>query len=151
MFTKKKPYKSEIESDMCVIGFQNHIIGIIKKLLQKNIKNIQTSHRKLPYKCNQYQKIGYALYFRYILITYKYYAKYKKCKNSPLDISSSRDSAITPFFVSRLRSIILYGFRLCISRTVTKSSLLQLSIVSALVKLGRKFELEERKKKSEFF
>ena len=68
----------------------------------------------------------------------------RKSKNSPLDISSSRDSAITPFFVSRLRSIILYGFRLCISRTVTKSSLLQLSIVSALVKLGRKFELEKQ-------
>ena len=37
MFTKK-PYKSkrerERESDMCVIGFQNHIIGIIEKKIK---------------------------------------------------------------------------------------------------------------------
>ena len=35
MFTKK-PYKSkrERESDMCVIGFQNHIIGIIGKKIK---------------------------------------------------------------------------------------------------------------------
>ena len=38
MFTKKKPYKSEIESDMCMIGFQNHIIGIIKKIVTKKHK-----------------------------------------------------------------------------------------------------------------
>ena len=117
---------------------------------KKTIKNIQTSHRKLHYLTNVINTKKLVMRFILGSSLKNTMPNSRKSKNSPLDISSSRDSAITPFFVSRLRSIILYGFRLCISRTVTKSSLLQLSIVSALVKLGRKFELEERKKNQIF-
>jgi hypothetical protein len=62
-------------------------------------------------------------------------------ENIPLAINSSSDSAMTPFLMSLFRSIILYGLRLCISRTVTRSSELQDSIVSARVRLGRKLGL----------